>query len=193
MTVELSRWIRVGASLSACLVLGCAGTETTNPFRGFDASGCKRNTLETALAATSLADAQDAGVDAQPQCVSYALDADALEVKLENFLGACEMSWAGSAALHGETLILRGKNAARGCAVAACGACTYDLDFLVDAVDDSQALQLRIELGECIDGSNPADIEVVTLTLPIDARPQGKLCLQSDGTFQVSDAVAEEE
>lgn len=184
-------WLRACAVVLALFGAGCAGTETTNALTSFEASDCKKRPHEVALVSASLesadAGAPDAGSDAgaspttMGQCVTYTLDADVLTVQLTELHGPCGASFGGAVEVSEKTLVLKAQNSSPGCLVARCGGCRYDFDFAVEGVVKSQARPLRIEVGECADGSQEREVGVIELTLPLDEKAHGTLCFGDDG------------
>ena len=188
--------------IASSLVLGvatvsCTGTETTNPLAEFKGSDCKghsdaREDASVAALPAALASA-DAGVVESRTCVSYRRDEDGtLAVRLGNFGGPCGIAWKGEASFDGDTLVLQGKNGGHRCLVAR-GGRHYDLLFEVQ-LDANEApeqaeLPLRVEIGECADGSQDRSIDITKLTLPLAEHDQATLCLGDDGVWSLDEAA----
>jgi hypothetical protein len=161
------------------VLIGCAGTETDDPSIDFRSSACKSKELTGAALSVDEATTADprgqlGGGEAYDglNCFAWTAARDGrLRVDIYNFTGSCGEGLDGRAVLDDSTLALFASP--KGCAVASCGSCQYDLSFELGGVRVDQPLPVTLQFEYC--GNTPREARGA-VTLPLDRRASGVIC-----------------
>lgn len=171
----LGAWPYVAGALLS--VAGCSKSET-EPVR-FASSDCKsKHASTTALLRSEAADAGAEALGGGPAydglfCFAWKTQAEGgVRIDVYNFEGPCGRGFEGRAVRKGSDvdLFVRPK----GCAVAACGSCQYDVAFDLLDVPTDAPLNVSLALEYCEEAAPQR--AAGSLTLPLDTRPDGIIC-----------------